>query len=142
MSAPLHRIVDGALCAHRACTAPSRALGPEDACVRVSTPKGAKRLSKAAKQASAVLWDAGAPATHFHEGCWAVVAADAADRLVAAVAEGHEAFEAVGSVRAKAREVAELLRRSKHTAAFTGAGISVAAGIPDYRGVAGVDVVR
>jgi hypothetical protein len=64
------------------------------------------------------------------------------DRLVASVADGRESFEAVPSLLAKAKTVAALIKGSKKTVAFTGAGISVAAGIPDYRGIAGVDVVR
>ena len=135
----LRRIVDGASCARRACTAPSRTITADDPCVRVSTPKGAKRLTKAGKQTSIVIWDDSVHATLFHESCWAAVEED---RLVASVADGRESFEAVPSLLAKAKTVAALIKGSKKTVAFTGAGISVAAGIPDYRGIAGVDVVR
>ena len=41
------------------------------------------------------------------------------------------------SVWDKGREVAELIRLCKHVVVFTGAGISTAAGIGDYRGKSG-----
>jgi NAD-dependent SIR2 family protein deacetylase len=39
---------------------------------------------------------------------------------------------------AKCRRLAELIKRSRHLVAFTGAGISTAVGLPDYRGDGGI----
>lgn len=52
-----------------------------------------------------------------------------------------ERFDTVATARRQAAELAVLLRASKKAVAFTGAGVSVTAGIPTYRGTGGVDVV-
>ncbi|KAG0580063.1 hypothetical protein KC19_4G144400 [Ceratodon purpureus] len=51
---------------------------------------------------------------------------------------GQEVEEEGPALRAKVRELAALVRESKYAVAYTGAGISTAAGIPDFRGPAGV----
>jgi NAD-dependent SIR2 family protein deacetylase len=71
----------------------------------------------------------------------ALVLGDAERSLVAEVADTCERFDTAAQARAQAQALARLLRASRHTVAFTGAGISVAAGIPDYRGTAGVDTL-
>eukprot|EP00395_MALV-II_sp_L67-2_P000454 gene454-184_t len=48
-------------------------------------------------------------------------------------AEKGEHFDKPAVLQAKVKEVAALLRNSKHAIVFTGAGISTAAGIPDFR---------
>ncbi|GAB5371609.1 hypothetical protein AAMO2058_001594700 [Amorphochlora amoebiformis] len=49
-----------------------------------------------------------------------------------------EIFEAKEVVEAKIKQLAEYFRESSHTVVYTGAGISTAAGIPDFRGPKGV----
>jgi len=66
---------------------------------------------------------------------------DAERALVDQVADTCERFSTHLAVLAQAKLLAQLLRERKHTVAFTGAGVSVSAGIPDYRGTAGVDTV-
>lgn len=48
-----------------------------------------------------------------------------------------ERFDSEGVFDEKVRKVASLVRSSKHTVFFTGAGVSTSAGIPDYRGPSG-----
>lgn len=52
-----------------------------------------------------------------------------------------ERFDSVPAAKVAAAKLAALLKASRHSVVFTGAGVSVSAGIPDYRGTAGVDVV-
>ena len=49
-----------------------------------------------------------------------------------------ERVDPPAALRAAARQLAQLLRHSRHTVAFTGAGVSTAVGIPDFRGPKGI----
>jgi len=48
-----------------------------------------------------------------------------------------ELVEASDDLGLKAKQLADLIRQSKHFIVFTGAGISTSAGIPDFRGPEG-----
>lgn len=62
-----------------------------------------------------------------------------ADTAIKTEEEKREYFDTPQELDKKITELAELIKKSKHFVSFTGAGLSTAAGIPDYR--SGADTV-
>ena len=58
-------------------------------------------------------------------------------RLVKEVLKSAEYHDSLGTVINEASRIADLIGNAKHYLAFTGAGISISAGIGDYRGKSG-----
>ena len=56
--------------------------------------------------------------------------------------EVQEYFDSPEEILRKVKALAQLVRESEHTVAYTGAGISTSAKIPDYRGPQGVWTLR
>ncbi|CAE7560161.1 SRT1 [Symbiodinium natans] len=91
---------------------------------------------------SRITWQDGAPMA-FHRSCWdsllqkrASLPRDDLQRLQLAAATA-EYFDSAQELRQKAQEAASLLRQSSRAICFTGAGLSTAAGLGDYRGKRG-----
>ena len=134
-------------CQYTGCAVASgTALSAEHDVVRVATPKVPKQNT-----GFTVAWASAGP-TVFHKGCWEALLATARSRkrstlvaaeaaLVKQVADTLETFEGRDTLRKKAAQVAAELFKARQGIAFTGAGVSVNAGIPDYRGTSGVDVL-
>ena len=87
-----------------------------------------------------------------HRACWDEVkslAAGAEKTLVASAAKSAEFYDANVTIRENARQAAEILlgraqpgSKDLALAAFTGAGVSAAAGVATYRGTAGIDTMK
>jgi hypothetical protein len=139
----MDRWLDGTVCALRSCAKP---ILPDDAAVVVPTNEKIRaRCRDSTVEKFRVLWVRNSR-TCLHDACWKALHADSIGHLVAEerklVASGSELverYDGVRTVEEKVRVVAGLMRDAQHVVAFTGAGISTAAGIPDYRGSAGVD---
>ncbi|KAI8772806.1 NAD-dependent protein deacetylase Sirt6 [Biomphalaria glabrata] len=111
--------------------------------VRAFEPKSPVKLL-------AVNWQENATAV-FHYDCWetllrAAKHTDSQDQTYLSLTEIEmileakktaEYFDSLERVQAQALHIAEIIRKSQYCIAFTGAGISTAAGIGDFRGVDG-----
>lgn len=115
--------------------------------VRASVPKGG--FSKL--QEPKVKWRRSGDAV-FHRECWDLIVKtcrmrskkrapfvmSAAEKtLVKEALKTAEFHDSLDTVANEASRIADLINRVKHCVAFTGAGISTAAGIGDYRGKSG-----
>jgi len=91
-------------------------------------------------------------AAQFHTSCWEEILKAARDRntkkvkykmssdermMVKDAAKTAEYHDSVEDIEKNAKRIAELIQQAQHCIAFTGAGISTAAGIGDYRGKSG-----
>ena len=127
-------------CRRRAC---GGEIGEEEARVETAVSlarTGAATNALIATAASLVRWDH-ATRLAFHERCWREVcggAAAAAERApLHAASRVAERFDAFDVLRAKAQAAAMHLNCATAAICFTGAGLSTAAGLGDYRGATG-----
>lgn len=85
----------------------------------------------------------------FHQACWTKLKmatrgstdemslSDLEVKLVEEASKTAEFHDSDSHIAAEAKRIAELLRKTNYAIAFTGAGISTAAGIGDFRGIHG-----
>jgi hypothetical protein len=122
-------------------------ISADDFGMRVPVP--ASRIAHLAKSTIDKLlisWDLSKAVAFFHVACWEnlYTGSDTSKleiRILKSVEENIEKYQANAQIASIAKQVAESFRRSKRTVCFTGAGISVAAGIPTYRGALGIDTL-
>jgi NAD+-dependent protein deacetylase sirtuin 6 len=87
-------------------------------------------------------WDTSKNVNALHQECWDEHISKLSreeHQIISSVKETLERFATYEQLQSQADEVAALLLSSRSTVCFTGAGISTSAGIPDYRGTAGID---
>jgi mono-ADP-ribosyltransferase sirtuin 6 len=137
---PIQRHCDGEKC--RYC---GEDLAESDNACAVAVPS--KRLSKFSKKSVdqfCISWDVSRNSNFFHLACWNRCIGEAGrveKMLLHEVEDTIERFDTIGKIREDAQKLASLLRNSKQTICFTGAGLSAAAGIPTYRGAEGIDTI-
>ena len=130
------------LCGRRACA--DREIHTGSARVEVSIPR-AGFAELAAGAHTQVAWAHGETTVAFHAECWETLrdlAASgdmvAAELALMRVSEATaERFDSSNTLEAKAKRAAGLLSAASSVICFTGAGISTAAGLRDYRGKRG-----
>lgn len=136
----LQRKCDGEKC--RRC---DEELTESDKACAVAVPsKRIAKLSKKSLEQFCIPWDVSRNSNFFHLACWERSMTEAGrveKRILDEVVDTIEKFDTVGKIREDAHKLATLLRQSKQTICFTGAGLSAAAGIPTYRGAEGIDTI-
>ena len=105
--------------------------------------KRLERLSKKTKSAFVFHWDENVNVNYVHTVCYQSPPSlsSCESRLWSEVEESLEQFDTISTVRERVQHVLRMLKESKHTVCFTGAGVSVSAGLPTYRGAEGIDTL-
>jgi NAD+-dependent protein deacetylase sirtuin 6 len=144
------RCCDGEIC--RIC---EFQLTPQDISYRISVPtKKLIRLKQDTINKLQIKWNKNQSSNYFHQKCWDDLQEECSStpnprgrigttefNLMRAVDETIEKFDTFELLRKDAKQIADLLKQSRHTVAFTGAGLSASAGIPTYRGADGIDTI-
>ncbi|GFR75866.1 NAD-dependent deacetylase sirtuin-6 [Elysia marginata] len=133
---------DNVECCFKNCESTSKVLKPGDGRVDV------RAFESKAKQAMVVKWKEGATAT-FHRSCWAelykatqsssspISLSDVERSMILDANKTAEYHDSDAAISQAAENIVHILQQSSYCIAFTGAGISTAAGIGDYRGIHG-----
>lgn len=93
-----------------------------------------------------IQWDLAKKTMSFHETCWDNIVGDETlsrpeKTTIKTILETVEKFHSVHDIQQKAKEVVRLLMNARKVVSFTGAGISVSAGLNTYRGADGIDTI-
>ncbi|GFN87655.1 NAD-dependent deacetylase sirtuin-6 [Plakobranchus ocellatus] len=132
------------LCCYKDCgVTGGRTLAAEDARVDVRAFE-----SKSKQKVKVVDWQEGGAAT-FHRACWSellkatkdstssISLSDVERSMILDAKKTAEYHDSKSSVLHEAKRIAYIIKNSRHCIVFTGAGISTAAGIGDFRGIDG-----
>jgi NAD+-dependent protein deacetylase sirtuin 6 len=141
-------------CDGKSCVICRSLVQGSDVAYRISVPtKRLLKLKQETIQKLQIPWDYSNKKTvnYFHLNCWEDVRKNSTARnlridktelnLMNEVQETIERFDTLEQLRRNAQMIAEIMKQSSHVVAFTGAGISVTAGIPTYRGADGIDTL-
>lgn len=133
------------LCDNQQCRICKIDISTFDQGLSVSVPsKKLSKMQQSKRQNLLIDWDMNRTSNFFHQTCWNDVSSKAGrieSGLINQMLETIERFETVQDMQLKVIEVAKLMKSSKQNVCFTGAGVSVSAGIPTYRGADGIDTV-
>lgn len=104
------------------------------------------KYSQAERQTLTFHWDENLKSNFLHEDCLQQTLAPKKltrkeKTIIEEVLETYERYSPLGVLEKQATQVAEMILQSHHVICFTGAGISVSAGIPTYRGAEGIDTI-
>ncbi|GFS24841.1 NAD-dependent deacetylase sirtuin-6 [Elysia marginata] len=142
MATPSRQAMDNVECCFKNCQKTSKVLKPGDARVNI------RAFEPKTKQAMVVNWKEGGAAT-FHPSCWAelykatktsspsISLSDVERSMILDANKTAEYHDSDAAISQAAENIVRILRQSRYCIAFTGAGISTAAGIGDFRGIDG-----
>jgi NAD+-dependent protein deacetylase sirtuin 6 len=139
-------------CDHQVCCICQQEITPQQISYRISVPtKKLSRLKQETINKLEIKWKRNESSNYFHRKCWEDLSSSpktargrigtTESNLMQEVEETIERFDTLELLRNYAKEIADLIRQSRHTVAFTGAGLSASAGIPTYRGADGIDTI-
>ena len=115
-----------------------------DLSVGLTVPsKRLEKLSKSTVSKFKINWDITNRVNYFHKTCYDSTDINGVEeRLLRAAENSLEQFDVIETtVKESICEVAKLMKESKNIVCFTGAGVSVNAGLATYRGTEGIDTL-
>lgn len=134
------------LCDGQSCVVCSQGItSAQEACFVTVPSKKLNKLAASTKHKFLVKWNYKKPNNAMHIACYERVLEEgsaAEKKLLDSVEETLERFCTYSQLVDIAKEVCTVLETSRSTVCFTGAGISTSAGISDYRGSAGIDILE
>jgi len=144
MAAVAVRCVDGKTCCLKSCLKDIKAS--EDAVIVATNEKLRAQIQGNVTNKFLANWNKGTGA--FHKTCWSTLSASTRPSTTLSKEEAlllndakqtAEYYDNQDILFQKVQQAANLIKESKYLVAFTGAGVSVSAGIADYRGTTGID---
>ena len=136
-------------CDNKKCASCTKVIADSHDGTAVTVPsKRLARLSRKTKSKFKVKWDTSKNVNFFHLSCWETLLDNPGRELskpekttLNSVMETVEKFSSLDVVKKQVEVVVDMLVNANQIVAFTGSGVSAAAGIPTYRGAAGIDTL-
>lgn len=105
-----------------------------------------RKLKSATIAQFQIKWDLTKKSNCFHEECWENVnknrkTSSVERNTIEKIIETVERYKCIEEVQECVSQTVQLLLKAKHVVSFTGAGISVSAGLNTYRGADGIDTI-
>lgn len=143
-------------CDNMICSICLNSLSFNDISYRIVVPfKKLNKLKEKTKDLFFIKWNCLKNFNYFHMNCWNNLKENLENNLKRNLRKNNvelnimneteetiERFDTIEQLYYQMKDIAQLFKLSHHTVVFTGAGISVSAGMPTYRGAEGIDTIE